>query len=326
MATVTTTSHAPAGTEWFASWFDSPYYHRLYAHRDEQEAASLIDRLMAFLRPTGTGAPGSLTALDLGCGAGRHSRKLASLGLSVTGLDLSAGSIDDARRAGGERLTFVRRDMRRPFGRNRFDYVFSLFTSFGYFEDPADHLKVVRNIARSLVPGGTLVLDYLNAPYAQDHLRAQDLVERDGVVYQLSRWADGCHIHKKIVIDDPATAEPLEYEERVAEFSLADFRAMFELFGMTVEAAFGDYALQPFDPATSPRLLLIVRKTDAETASLARQLTADTADGLRCDAQVLRQHRLGHAIDDGRVGVDKSDVPFLGRCTERADNALVLGR
>ena len=29
--------------EWFASWFDSPHYQQLYAHRSDAEAAGLSD-------------------------------------------------------------------------------------------------------------------------------------------------------------------------------------------------------------------------------------------------------------------------------------------
>src|SRR6187431_1230449 len=119
--------------EWFASWFDSAHYHRLYAHRDEHEAAQLIERLIRRLRPARSGPVESLSALDLGCGAGRHSRKLASLGLTVTGIDLSAESIREARHSETEHLRFQRGDMRKPFGTRAFDLVFSLFTSFGYF-------------------------------------------------------------------------------------------------------------------------------------------------------------------------------------------------
>ena len=66
------------GSEWFAGWFDSVHYHKLYAHRDDAEAARFLDALTTRLRP-GSGA----RALDLGCGAGRHSRYLASKGLRV---------------------------------------------------------------------------------------------------------------------------------------------------------------------------------------------------------------------------------------------------
>ena len=47
--------------------------------------------------------------------------------------------------------------MRIPFGRNAFDIVFNFFTSFGYFDDPSEDLKVVNNIYLALKPGGSIV-------------------------------------------------------------------------------------------------------------------------------------------------------------------------
>ena len=69
---------------WFKDWFNSPYYHLLYANRDEREASDFIDALLEYLKSP----PGS-RMLDVACGRGRHSRYLESRGFDVTGLDLS---------------------------------------------------------------------------------------------------------------------------------------------------------------------------------------------------------------------------------------------
>ena len=124
--------------EWFAAWFDSAHSHKLYAHRSDAEAARFVDTLVErqILRP-------GAAVLDLGCGAGRHSRYLASRGFDVTGLDLWEESLRKARRGESATLRFVRQDMRAPFGVSRFDHVVNLFTSFGNFDDIEDHLAVV---------------------------------------------------------------------------------------------------------------------------------------------------------------------------------------
>src|SRR5262245_61557405 len=147
--------------EWFAAWFDSPHYHRLYAHRNDEEATHLIEHLIERRHLTA-----AASVLDLGCGTGRHSRSLASRGFDVTGLDLSAESLKVARLSEGPNLRFIRQDMRLPFRTRQFDHVLNLFTSFGYFENPADHMSVVHNIAHALKPDGSLILDYLNARHA----------------------------------------------------------------------------------------------------------------------------------------------------------------
>ena len=55
-------------------------------------------------------------------------------------------------------MEFVQQDMRAFQRPGHFDLALNLNTSFGYFEDPADDLKVLRNIHASLLPRGTLVL------------------------------------------------------------------------------------------------------------------------------------------------------------------------
>jgi len=245
-------------TQWFASWFDSVHYHRLYAHRSHAEAAGFVDALVGHLRP----APGA-AMLDLGCGAGRHAKQLAARGFDVTGLDLAAGSIEAARASEGPRLRFRRHDMRVPFGRAAFDYVFSFFTSFGYFDDPAEQMAVVRNMARALKPGGRLVLDYLNVPYAEARLTPEEAVEIEGTRYQIRRWTDSRCFYKRIVVTDGPNATPFEYREQVARFSLYDFERMFARHDLEIDALYGDYRLNNYDARTSPRLLLIARKRGA---------------------------------------------------------------
>jgi SAM-dependent methyltransferase len=269
--------------EWFASWFDSAHYHSLYAHRDGAEAAALIGRLIDRLRMAG-----GATVLDLGCGTGRHARALASRGFNVLGIDLSAESIRQAKESEGPNLWFRRQDMRLPFGNDVFDFVVNLFTSYGYFEDPADDLTVIHNIARSLRAGGRVVLDYLNTARAARALARPEVVERDGVAYRISRWTDAGHIYKRIVIDD-GRGGPLDFVERVARLSVEDFRFMFELSDMTLEATYGDYHLAPFDVGTSPRLILVARKIDGGSAGSdlpARKVLAYAADGLGGQPQI----------------------------------------
>jgi SAM-dependent methyltransferase len=255
---------ATVGSDWFASWFDSSHYHKLYAHRDEGEAARFLDALIARLQP-GQGA----SVLDLGCGAGRHSKYLASKALEVTGMDLAAASIREAKKSEQSRLRFLRHDMRVPFGRNVFDYVFNFFTSFGYFDEPREHTAVVRNIATSLRDGGRLVLDYLNVRYAEARIIPEEVKEIAGVVYRLTRWTDADHFFKRIVIDDGAT-KPLEYVERVAKFTLGDFERMFASHDLTIEEVRGDYRLGAYDVFHSPRMILVARKQPRSLAWFTR--------------------------------------------------------
>src|SRR5512132_403912 len=85
-------------------------------------------------------------ALDLGCGPGRHAIPLARRGFQVTAVDLSPFHLAKAReRAEMAQVAveFVQSDMRAFVRADAFDLAVSFFTSFGYFEDPADDLRVL---------------------------------------------------------------------------------------------------------------------------------------------------------------------------------------
>ncbi len=144
-----------SAVEWYATWFDSPYYPILYRHRDEEEAQRFIDRLLVWLRPS----PGA-RILDLACGKGRFAVYLAKKGFEVTGLDLSARSIREAQRQEGPNLSFYRHDMRLPFRVNYYDYLFSFFTSFGYFPSEKDDLRTLKTVRSGLCKDGVFVLEH----------------------------------------------------------------------------------------------------------------------------------------------------------------------
>ena len=239
---------------WFKHWFDSSFYHQLYANRNELEASNFIDELLIELKP----AEGA-SMLDLGCGNGRHSKYLASKGFKVTGLDLAASSIRMARKSQTSNLNFYRHDMRLPFGNNRFDYVFNFFTSFGYFKSDLENNQVVSNIANSLVDGGVLVLDYLNVPFAERNLIPSERKEIDGVIYDMERWTDERFFFKTIAIRNIQGQSP-EYTEQVAKLSLSDFDFMFNKNGLQIERVFGDYRLNEYSYETSPRLIIVAKK------------------------------------------------------------------
>jgi SAM-dependent methyltransferase len=103
--------------------------------------------------------------LDLGCGPGRHAVAFAKRGFRVTGVDLSAFHLGKAREHAAHArvaIDFVESDMRAFVRPGTFDLALSFFTSFGYFEDAADDLRVLRNVHASLRAGGTLFMELLS--------------------------------------------------------------------------------------------------------------------------------------------------------------------
>ncbi|MEY4926226.1 MAG: hypothetical protein RI894_662 [Bacteroidota bacterium] len=239
---------------WFKDWFDSHYYHLLYNNRNEVEAAAFIDKLLDFLHPK---TPSRM--LDLACGKGRHALQLATKGHEVIGVDLSEQSILAARNLERDNLAFYTLDMRRPYMAGYFDYVFSFFTSFGYFDTEREDVQVFRAIAQNLKPQGIFVLDFMNAIKVIRTLAPFGEKTADNVHFQWHKRVENGFIYKKIEFTD-AHQKEYSYEERVRAFHKEDINQLLQLAGMKPIAIFGNYELAPFDEINSDRLIIVAQK------------------------------------------------------------------
>lgn len=245
--------------EWFAEWFDSPYYHLLYQNRNDEEAKVFIEKLCAHLQL----AP-QTAVLDLACGKGRHSITLAKLGFQVTGADLAPNSIQLAKEAQHalalDKLQFVVHDMREALPNQHFGAVFNLFTSFGYFDDLAANQQVCEAISQMLDPNGLLVIDFLNAQKVINNLVTSETIYRGDIRFDIKRWATDGHIYKEITIQDPQHSAPVgPFTERVQALGLSDFQQLLESKFELLQN-FGSYHLDAFEASKSERLILIAKK------------------------------------------------------------------
>jgi SAM-dependent methyltransferase len=235
---------------WYEERFDAAYL-EAYAHRDAAEAERATRHL---LEPIGL--CGRLV-LDLACGAGRYAATMRARGARVVGLDLSAALLAAAAASGAWR---VRGDMRRlPFGDRTFDVAISMFTSFGYFATADEDRGVLAEVARVLVPGGTFVLDTLNATALGATLGAETRRHAAGWSIVERRRLDGECIVKEIEMQ--RGGERRTGTERVRLWTREDLESAFAAFGLAVTAVFGDYDAGAFAAATSPRLVLRAERT-----------------------------------------------------------------
>lgn len=240
--------------EWFANWFDTPYYHILYKHRDFTEAESFISLLLNHLD-----LDEDAKILDLACGKGRHAFYMAKMAFEVWGLDLSEQSIAWAKENYHlENLHFDVHDMRKLYSKEKFDYVFNFFTSFGYFSEYADNQAVVNAMQQSLKKDGTIVLDYLNSNYALNNLVENEEKVIDGISFSIKRKLEDGFIVKGISFMNEGNT--FNFEERVHALSLEDFKAFFEAAKLQLVEIFGSYSLESFDIENSERLIMIVKQ------------------------------------------------------------------
>lgn len=238
--------------EWFASWFDSPYYHVLYDNRDHTEAQSFLQNFAA-----NQGWPEKHQILDLACGAGRHSTTLAQLGYDVVGLDLSPTSIKEANNLNQPGAQFEIADMRFFSLGRKFDVVLNLFTSFGYFDHSNDNARVLTRVHSHLRPNGKLVIDFLNPERVKARLVEAEVIQKQGITFNIRREVNDTHVIKHIGFK--IDRQEHSYREQVQLFSPTDFNKMLTEAGFSVENVLGSYQLDDFS-AFSERQIIIARR------------------------------------------------------------------
>ena len=237
--------------DWFTSWFDTQYYHILYKHRDDNDAQLFMQNITNYLE-----LPKNAHIADLPCGKGRHSIYLNSLGYRVTGGDLSKNSIEHAKQFENETLHFEVWDMRKSL-ENKYDAVFNLFTSFGYFEDDAEDLKVLKGMKSGLKESGVIVLDFLNVQKTKNNLVERETKEIDGIIFNIQREIKDGFILKHISFF--ADGEQHSYTEKVKFLDLKKMQEYFNSAGLSIINTFGDYNLDEFNEENSSRLILIAK-------------------------------------------------------------------
>ncbi|MGP0068206.1 MAG: class I SAM-dependent DNA methyltransferase [Isosphaeraceae bacterium] len=114
----------------------------------------------SFIRESlGVAPPARL--LDVPCGGGRHCHALADDGYEMTGVDISAESLDAANVPTGERsrtIAWEHREMRDLPWPEAFDGAYCFGNSFGYLDEDGNAAFLVA-VAAALKPGARFILD-----------------------------------------------------------------------------------------------------------------------------------------------------------------------
>ena len=210
-----------------------------------------------------TGLELPFQVLDLPCGVGRHALEFARKGCQVTGVDRTSQYLDEARqhaKGAGLDIEFVQADM-RDFSRSEsYDLAINLFTSFGYFEDQADDVKVLTNFYNSLRPGGVLVMEMMGKevlarifkPSSWDELDDGSLILEERKVTHNWTWVE----NRWILVKD-GQRHDLFLSHRV--YSAAELEHLLAVVGFESIEFYGDLAGSLYDQ-DARRLVAIARR------------------------------------------------------------------
>lgn len=220
------------------------------------------------------------TILEVGCGSGRVTVALARMGRTITGIDPSAAMLARCRarlaaepRGVADHVRLIHADIRALGSEapSSFALVIVPLNTFAHFATPADRLAALAAIREHVVPGGRVALDL-------DLAGPRRLLQAPGQLWLLSAW-DSEHVEhasagagfsfvQHFASAVPATAPDAALVTHIYDAQAADglvhrtvshmtlalltrneVQVTLERAGYTVEAVYGSYELDPYQPS-----------------------------------------------------------------------------
>ncbi|MBN1200882.1 MAG: methyltransferase domain-containing protein [Anaerolineae bacterium] len=240
----------------------------MYFYSDYLDAERSNNETAMAARLLGMTQEQPLRVLDLACGFGRIANRLALLGHNVTGVEYQAGFLEiarsDARRNDLLRpqprgwVEYVQGDMRTIAYHETFDRAIMMFNSFGYFTDE-ENLRVLRNIARALKPGGLLGFDIANRDGVLNDFHPHYVSEKDGSLL-INRFSfdvlTGRLRNDRIVIRN---GERRDRPFSIRLYSVTEMRGLLAEAGLELGEVYAEWDGSPL-MIDSPAMVLVARK------------------------------------------------------------------
>ena len=201
--------------------------------------------------------------LDQCCAIGRLSLELARRGYDVTGKDLTETYLEEARQKAKEEdldIEFIRADMREFKREETFDAVINFFTSFGYSKYDEENMKVLKNVHRSLKPGGRFLLDVMGKEVVDKVYTDTDMVRIDNGYFveerQIRQDLDMLESTWKLIKDD---GDVYEHKFMFKMYTREKLEEMLKDVGFEKVDTYGDIDCSEYDEDSS-RLIAVAEK------------------------------------------------------------------
>ena len=142
----------------------------------------------------------------------------------------------------------------------RFDAVVNLFTSFGFFGDPKEDARVIREFARVLKPGGVLVWHGASRDGVAARFLGRDWWRTsDGTVVVQQRHFDPLSGILSVESEWHGPSGNAQRSHRIRLYTATRLAELCAAAGLIVEQAFDNWRPRPLR-RTSSEMLLVARR------------------------------------------------------------------
>jgi SAM-dependent methyltransferase len=230
-----------------------------------------VEESLAWITATFDLGSGS-RVVDLGCGPGLYTNRIARTGAQVTGVDISPRSIDYARehaQSDGLDIDYRLGDYLELDIEPGYDLATMIMCDFCAMS-PEQRGRLLRRVGELLAPGGVFLFDVYSVAYFEtwEEMAAYGAGMMDGF-WSAEPYYGFQNTFKyeveKVVLEQYLIVErerSTEYYNWFQHYDVASLTAEVEAAGLVVDGVFGDVAGETFEPSL-PEFAVVVRKPAA---------------------------------------------------------------
>ena len=214
--------------------------------------------------------------LELACGTGRLSIRIAQSGVEIVGLDISPSMLEHARakaKTAGVDMEFVEGDCRAFELGRKFALIFMAFNSMQHLDDYDSLAGLFSSVRRHLTPGGRFIFDVFNprmeflARSPEKRWPEREYADPEGngtiVLEHSMRYDDATQVTHVTWYFSRRGALEFEQDFRVEQLSMRCFfpqelDLLVRHHGFEVAQKFGDFERQPF-ASGKPKQIVVCR-------------------------------------------------------------------
>ncbi|HLS66425.1 MAG TPA: class I SAM-dependent methyltransferase [Pseudogracilibacillus sp.] len=209
--------------------------------------------------------------VDLGCGTGEVTLRLAKKGYEMTGVDLSVEMLAIAQQKSlemQEKIRWVQQDIRNLEGFHDIDVFISFCDVINYITEKEEVAKLFKRVYESLCPGGLFIFDVHSIHYVRNVLQNNTFTEdRHEIVYIWDCEAtenDGEMIHYLTFFYEKENSnvyERVDEVHRQRTFSASDYEQLLKLAQFSKIDIFNDFSPEKrFSEKNSERIFFVATK------------------------------------------------------------------
>jgi SAM-dependent methyltransferase len=207
--------------------------------------------------------------VDLGCGPGLYTQRIAQMGCQVTGVDFSANSLAYARQqaeAAGLSITYRQQNYLELDDHEAYDVALLIYYDLGALTDPERDTLLPR-IAAALKPGGAFVFDVTTRRFHPEEPPAPSWSYSAGGFWrpcpymqfqQAFNYPDpGAWLDQYRILTEDGSLSTYRIWERY--YTLEGIRAALAKAGFTLAGVWSDLAGAPFEPDSQTMGIVAIR-------------------------------------------------------------------